>query len=154
MATQAAADLNSKNIVAADGCAVFYDGKLETTDQAAVCATADVVRFMRVPAGTRVSSLSFNTTTSFGTTAPCTIRLAAVDGVSDAIIDATGSIETTATLVAAGSTVLQTAGRAEAAFHPVTTKVDCFLECLMGTVASGAKGVASAVLGGMAEGAR
>lgn len=151
MATYSASDLANKVVVAATGQAAIYDGKLETADQAAVAATGDVVRFCKIPAGTRLSALSFNTTTSFGTTAPSTVRLASVDGASDAIIGATG---TTATLVAAGSTVLQTVGRAEAAFHPVVTKSDCFLECLFGTVSSGAKGVASAVAMGMAEGAR
>lgn len=148
MATYSPADLITKPIVAADGCAAHYTGKVTATSNA---ATADVIRFCVVPAGSSIRSLIVSTATSFGTTAPCTIRLASVDGASDAVIGASG---TTATLVAAGSTALQTVGDTAKAVDSVLTKVDCFLECLMGTVSGGAQGVATVDVGVMAQGAR
>ena len=148
MATYAPADLITKPLPAADGCAVVYNGKVTATSNA---ATGDVIRFCVVPAGTEVADVLVKTTTSFGTTAPCTIRLASVDGTSDAVIGASGA---TADLVAAGSTALQTAGSTVQPVTPVLTKSDCFLECLMGTVSGGAQGVAIATVYGMALGAR
>ena len=148
MATYSPSDLITKPLPAADGCAVIYNGKVTATSNT---ATGDIIRFAVIPAGTEVADVLVKTTTSFGTTAPCTIRLASVDGASDAIHGASG---TTATLVAAGSTALQTAGNTVQAITPVQTKSDCFLECLMGTVSGGAQGVAVATLHGMGYGAR
>lgn len=148
MATYAPADLITKPLPAADGCAVVYHGKVTASSNA---ATGDIIRFCVVPAGTEVADVLVKTTTSFGTTAPCTIRLASIDGASDAVIGASGA---TATLVAAGSTALQTAGNTVQAVTPVTTKVDCYLECLMGTVSGGAQGVAVVTVHGMGYGAR
>lgn len=148
MATYAPADLITKQLPAADGCAVVYSGKVTATSNA---ATGDVIRFCVVPAGTELADVFVKTTTSFGTTAPCTIRLASVDGASVPIIGGSG---TTADLVAAGSTALQTAGSTVQPVTPVTTNVDCFLECLMGTVSGGAQGVAIVTAHGMGYGAR
>lgn len=148
MATYAPSDLNSKPLPAAQGQAVVYSGKVTATSNA---ATADVMRFAKIPAGTELTDVFVKTTTSFGTTAPCTVRLASCDGSSVPTIGGSG---TTTTLVAAGSTCLQTAGNVILATDVVTTKVDCWLECLMGTVSSGAQGVANVTAHGMAYGAR
>lgn len=148
MATYNPSDLITKPLRAADGCAVVYNGKVTATSNT---ATADIIRFCVVPAGTEVNDVLIKTTTTFGTTAPCTIRLASVDGTSAAIIGAAGA---TADLVAAGSTALQTVGNTVQPVTPVLTKSDCFLECLMGTVSGGGQGVAVATVHGMALGAR
>jgi len=148
MATYSPADLITKPLPAADGCAVVYSGKVTATSNT---ATADIIRFCVVPAGTEVADVLVKTTTSFGTTAPCTIRLASIDGTSAAVIGAAGA---TADLVGAGSTALQTVGNTVQPVTPVTTKSDCFLECLMGTVSGGAQGVGIVTVHGMAYGAR
>ena len=148
MATYAPADLITKSLPSGGGGLYGYHGKITASSNA---ATGDIMRFCVVPAGTEMIDVFVKTITSFGTTAPCTIRLASIDGASDAIAGASGA---TATLVAAGSTALQTAGNTVQAITPVTTKADCYLECLMGTVSGGAQGVAVVTVHGMGYGAR
>jgi hypothetical protein len=148
MPTYAPADLITKPLPSADGCGVVYHGKATATSAA---QTGDIVRFCVIPAGTELTDVLVKTTTAFGTTAPCTIRLASIDGSSDAVIGASGA---TATLVGAGSTALQTVGNTVQPVTPVQVKSDCFLECLLGTVGTGAQGVATVTAYGMAYGAR
>lgn len=143
MATQAAADLNSKNIVAADGRAVFYDGKVSGTPGA-----TDELRFCKIPAGTRLSAVYARIATAFGASWAGNWQLNAVDGVSVPIIGGSG---TTAVLAAVGAV---TAGLYTLNFEPVTTKVDCFLELKLSACGTPAAGVATVVASGMSEGAR
>jgi hypothetical protein len=138
MATYANSDINTKPIVAGQGCAVVYDGGVTCTSN---CATGDVLRFMLIPAGTRLCEININVTTAFGTGAPITLRLSPVNG------------DTATTLVAAGDTVLNTINKKDMVFSPTTVTKDSYLEGLVGTVNTGAAGVATATALGMAFGA-
>jgi hypothetical protein len=138
MATYSPLDLNSKPVLTGIPGAVVYDGKVTCTASA---ATADVIRFMRIPAGTRLCEISIRVATAFGATAPSTLRLTPADG------------STATELVAAGDTVLASINKKAMVFEPVTVTKDSFLECLLGTVGTGAAGVATAVALGQHVGA-
>jgi hypothetical protein len=144
MATLAPADLNSKNITSAQGSAVIYDGKVSGTPGA-----TDELRFVRVPAGTRVTDAFLRIATAFGASWAWVARLASCDGISRAIVEDTGTTRTlqgTATAVTAGLYTLN--------FEPVTTAADCFLELKLSAAGTPAAGVATMTVHGMAEGAR
>ncbi len=138
MATYAPSDISTKPLRTASGSAVVYDGASTCT---ATCATADVIRWMIIPAGTRLCEISINVTTAYGTAAPITLRCSPVDGT------------TATTIVSAGDTVLNTINKKAMVFSPVTITKDSYLEGLVGTVNTGASGVSTATALGMALGA-
>lgn len=139
MPTYSPADLNSKPIRAAQGQAIVYDAKLAPGVNT---ATGDVLRFMRIPAGTRLCEISVRVATAFGAAAPTSWVLTPVDGSS------------ATTLVAAGDTVLNTINKKDLSFEPLTVEKDSFLDAVVGTVTTGAAGVATATALGVAEGAK
>jgi hypothetical protein len=143
MTTLASSDLNSKNLIAAQGSAAIYDGKVSGTP----IATSEL-RFCRIPAGTRLSDVNVRIATAFGASWAGNWQLNAVDGASVPIIGGSG---TTATLAAVGAV---TAGLYTLNFEPVTTRVDCFLELKLSACGTPAAGVATVTAYGMAEGAR
>lgn len=143
MTTLAASDLNSKNLVAAQGSAVIYDGKVAGTP-----AATSELRFCRIPAGTRLTDVFARIATAFAATWAGNWQLKSVDAASVPVIGGSG---TTATLAAVGAV---TAGLYTLDFEPVTTRVDCFLELKLSAAGTPAAGVATVTAHGMAEGAR
>lgn len=139
MPTYKPVDINTKPVQSGDGEAVIYDGKVVP---GVATATGDIIRFMRVPAGTRLCDIAIRVVTAFGATAPCTLQLQPVDGTAATV------------LVAAGDTVLATVNRKPMVFEPMTVAKDSFLECLVGTVVTGAAGVATCTAHGMSLGAK
>lgn len=140
MTTYAPSDINSKPLPAGQGEAVIYDGKISMS---AAAADADVLRFCRIPAGTRLTDVNVNVSTKLSSsTVPSSMRLTPCDGSS------------ATTLVSAGDTVFATVQKKSMAFDPVTVEKDSFLEFLLGTVAAtAAAGVVSVAAHGMANGA-
>ena len=144
MATLAPADLNSKNITSAQGSAVIYDGKVAGTPGA-----TDELRFCRIPAGTRLTDAFLRIVTAFGASWGGAWRLISTDGVSRAVVEATGATRELQATVGA-----VTAGLYTLNFEPVTTASDCFLELKLTAAGTPASGVATLTAHGMAEGAR
>jgi hypothetical protein len=141
--TFAPADLNSKPIPAGQGEAVIYDGKVTGTPS----STTDILRFCRIPAGTRLADVNVRIATAFAAAWSGNWQLTACDGASVPIVGGSG---TTATLQAVGAV---TAALYPLNFEPVTTAVDCFLDLQLSALTTGAAGVATATAYGMANGA-
>lgn len=140
MPTYSSADINTKPIQNGEGHAVVYDGSASTGAVAA--ATGDILRLMRVPAGTRLCEVSIRVTAAAAATAPSSLRLSPVDG--------TAATE----LVAAGDTVLATANKKDMNFAPVTVAKDSFLELLLGTLVTPTPAAVTATALGMGLGAK
>lgn len=139
MPTYAAPDLNYKPVPAGQGEAVVYDGKVAP---GANTATGDKLNFCRVPAGTRLCEISVRVATAFGAAAPTQWVLQPLDG--------SAAVE----LVAAGDTVLNTVNKKSLSFEPVDVAKDSILQAVVGTVTTGASGVATVTALGMANGAK
>jgi len=139
-------DLNSKPILTGNPGAVIYDGKITAT----VSAATDTLRFLKVPAGTRVLEINARLATAFATAWTGNWQLVPCDGVSVPIIGGSG---TSAVLSVVGA-VTGAGAKYPISFEPVTTKVDCFLDLQLATnTSTAANGVATLTLLGMATGA-
>lgn len=117
------------------------------TDQASITATpatGDVWRFLVIPAGTEVRSITIQNA-DLGTAAPLDLGFAPVDGSSGtaaAFLDDYAA----GTAAATGVTYLLAT--------PVKVETDSFLQAVFGTISSGASGAVTVAVNGVLLGAK